>query len=196
MLRGAMAIVLAVVLTGEAATNTFTVVNSGASAYAINGNNNPTLSLVRGFTYSFQINAPGHPFWIKTVQGNGTGDAYTNGVSGNQTQIGTLVFAVPTNAPSPLFYNCELHQLMTGQILIENPPSVRITRFAITTNLVFTSTGTSSLNVRVNTTSNLITGTWSPASVLTNSYADGTNTTTISLPLESVVFFQVRQTLP
>ena len=35
-------------LTGGA---TYSVTNSGASAYTINGNTNPTISLLRGFTY-------------------------------------------------------------------------------------------------------------------------------------------------
>ena len=50
----------------------FTVVNNGITAYRIDGVDNPTLNLVRGTTYTFNITAVGHPFYIKTVQSNGT----------------------------------------------------------------------------------------------------------------------------
>jgi hypothetical protein len=45
---------------------TFVVSNSGASAYLIDNISNPTLNLVRGNQYIFEINAHGHPFWIQT----------------------------------------------------------------------------------------------------------------------------------
>jgi|GEM_PF-1107490 len=189
-------LLLAAVAPLEAATNVFTVVNSGTSAYVINGASNPNLALVRGFTYLFQINATGHPFWIKTIQGNGTGNGYTNGVAGNATQVGTLIFAVPTNAPSLLFYDCQIHAAMTGQLNIEDPPVVRISSLVVQTNVVLMSTGTAALNVQVAGRSNLITGTWLPVAILTNSYSSGTNTTAINLPTESAMFFQVDQTLP
>lgn len=59
---------------------TYNVTNSGASAYVIDGNNNPTLTLVRGYTYYFVVSAPGHPFWIKTAQTTGTANAYNDGL--------------------------------------------------------------------------------------------------------------------
>lgn len=46
----------------------FQVTNDDSVAYIINGQRNPTLQLVRGQTYTFAINAVGHPFWIKTAQ--------------------------------------------------------------------------------------------------------------------------------
>ena len=195
-LYGVLVMMTDVAFQCEAATNTFTVVNSGASAYVINGQNNPNLALVRGFSYSFTISASGHPFWIKTIQGIGSGNAYTNGVTGNGTSVGTLTFAVPTNAPSLLFYNCQLHSAMTGQLNIEDPPVVRMIGLVLQTNLVFTSTGTAALNVQIVGTSDLVTDTWLPTSILTNSYSSGTNTTVINLPIESVMFFRVNQTLP
>lgn len=102
-------------LFAQAAT-TFTVVNSGLTAYSINGTHNPTLNLVRGQTYVFQVTAAGHPFWIKTIRSTGTGNAYNSGVTNNGTDSGSVTFVVPSNAPSTLFYNCEFHSAMTGQI--------------------------------------------------------------------------------
>ena len=41
--------------------STFTVTPQGFTAYLINSAPNPTLTLMRGFTYTFNINAVGHP---------------------------------------------------------------------------------------------------------------------------------------
>lgn len=41
--------------------------------YRISGSNNPDLPLASGRTYFFNVNSPGHPFWIKTIQGTGKG---------------------------------------------------------------------------------------------------------------------------
>ena len=180
----------------DAATNTFSVVNSGISAYLINGQANPNLKLVRGFFYTFQVNAPGHPFWIKTVQGTGTANGYTNGVVGNGTPVGTVTFQVPTNAPTLLFYNCEIHAPMTGQLNIEDPPSVSLLAFDLGTNLVFRSTGTDALNIRIVESSDLAAGNWSNVAASANAYSQGTNSTSIEVPSESAAFFRIEQSLP
>jgi hypothetical protein len=179
-----------------AATNSFSVGNSGSSSYLINGVSDPNLSLVRGFSYTFQVNASGHPFWIKSVQGNGTGNAYNSGVSDNGTAIGSVQFTVPTNAPSQLFYNCQFHSPMTGELNIEDPPEIVITQFVAGTNLLVVSTGTDALNVGIETSSNLVSGGWTPLSVVGNSFSNGTNTTQISTPVEASAFFRVIQGFP
>ncbi len=95
---------------GVAGSRTYTVTNSGASAYTIDGSNNPTISLLRGFTYTFSISASGHPFWIQSVSGAySSGNIYNNGVTNNGTQSGTITFAVPYDAPSTLYYVCQYH---------------------------------------------------------------------------------------
>lgn len=101
------------------AAGTLTVTNQGTTAYMIDGSANPTLTLCRGEMYVFAINATGHPFYIKTVQGNGTGNAYTDGVTGNGTEVGNVTFDVPSSAPSTLYYDCAIHAAMTGTIHIE-----------------------------------------------------------------------------
>jgi len=103
---------------GTSGSRTYTVTNSGASAYTIDGASNPTLNLLRGFTYTFNVNASGHPFWIKTSQVTGTGSAYSNGVTNNGTASGTITFAVPYDAPSTLYYICQFHGVMVGTISI------------------------------------------------------------------------------
>ena len=179
-----------------AATNIFAAVHSGASAYRINGVSNPDLRLVRGFSYTFNLNASGHPFWIKTIQGPGTGNGYNDGVTGNGTAVGAVQFAVPTNAPSPLFYNCQFHTPMTGMLILEDAPLVQITTIHLGTNLVLTSTGTDALNIMVESRSNLVNGTWLSTAVITNEYADGTNTTQIAVPPPVTGFVRVSQGFP
>lgn len=102
------------------AAGTLQVSNSGASAYVVDGASNPMLTLCRGSTYVFSVSAPGHPFYINTVQGTGTSNAYSSGVTGNGVAVGTLTFVVPADAPSTLFYNCSLHAAMTGMIHVVN----------------------------------------------------------------------------
>jgi len=116
---------------------TFTVTNSGASAYSFSGvgtgegfaNSNPTLYLTRGETYTFSLNASGHPFYINTVNATGTGNQYANGVSGQGTQVGTLTFTVPMNAPKKLYYNCQYHSGMNGTIYIPNQKDIDASTF-------------------------------------------------------------------
>jgi hypothetical protein len=99
---------------------TLNVTNSSFTAYVIDGASNPDLTFCRGSTYSFAINTPGHPFYIKTVQGAGTTNSYDSGVSGNGATSATLTFAVPSDAPDTLFYDCSIHAAMTGTIHIVN----------------------------------------------------------------------------
>ena len=102
--------------TGPIGARTYTVTNSGASAYTIDGANNPTLTLLRGFTYIFNVNASGHPFWIQTVPGAySSEDVYSTGVTNNGASVGTITFAVPYNAPT-LYYACQFHSSMAGTI--------------------------------------------------------------------------------
>ncbi len=113
------------------AVTTITVVNNGAIAYKINGVGNATLHLVRGESYDFDVTANGHPFYIKTINSIGTGNQFTNGVTGNGTQNGTLSFDVPPNAPNQLFYNCEFHGNMSGSIQITSAATPALTPLGI-----------------------------------------------------------------
>ena len=113
---------------GTSGARNFNVTAPNASVYTIDGSNNPTLALLRGFTYTFTVNvAASHPFWIKTSQTTGTGNAYTGGITNNGLTSGVLTFSVPYNAPGTLYYICENHSAMTGTITIsdagpEGPP--------------------------------------------------------------------------
>jgi plastocyanin len=101
----------------------YDVTNNGSSAYTFDGggftnSSNPDLTLERGKTYTFTINASGHPFYINTVNATGTNNAYSSGVTNNGTQNGTITFTVPQDAPDTLYYNCQYHSTMNGTITI------------------------------------------------------------------------------
>lgn len=104
------------------AAGTLNVTARGSAAYVIDGVSNPSLTLCRGSTYTFAIDTPGHPFYVKTVQGTGTADSYDSGVTGNGTTLGTLTFVVPLDAPATLYYICSLHAAMTGALQIVDGP--------------------------------------------------------------------------
>lgn len=96
----------------------YIVTNLSSIAYVIDGNNNPDLNLLRGFTYRFIINAPGHPFEIRS--GSASGSAYNTGVTNNGTDSGEITFRVPANAPDTLYYSCTAHAGMNGQLNISD----------------------------------------------------------------------------
>ena len=78
--------------------------------------------MTEGQTYTFNISAIGHPFWIKTVNSTGTGNAYNDGVTNNGTDNGTITFIVPYTSPSTLYYNCQFHSSMEGTINVTDVP--------------------------------------------------------------------------
>ena len=99
------------------------VSNNGASDFSIKSTDSvayldPTITLIRGKTYEFDINSPGHPFWIKLSQTTGSSDAYTSGITNNGSSDNKITFTVPTDAPDTLYYNCQFHGSMTGVINI------------------------------------------------------------------------------
>jgi hypothetical protein len=110
--------------TATAQAADFTVEAVGAQDYTINGAPDPGIVLQRGKTYTFAVNTSGHPFYIKTVQGAGTLNVFATGVTGNGVEIGTLTFAVPASAPNQLFYQCSVHNAMSGAITMVNAGAV------------------------------------------------------------------------
>jgi hypothetical protein len=102
-------------------TINYTVTNSGAGAYLINGASNPTLTVIRGLTYTFTVNASGHPFWIQTTVGAyNAGTVYSTGVTNAGTQVGIVTWKVSNDAPSTLYYVCQNHSAMNGTINVIN----------------------------------------------------------------------------
>ena len=109
-------------------TYTLTVTNGGSSYYSISGtdlsntfNNagNPTIRCNSGEILIFNLNASGHPFWIKTQPTTGTGFAVTAGtVTNNGTDVGTVTWNTTNVNPGTYYYVCQYHGSMNGAILV------------------------------------------------------------------------------
>jgi hypothetical protein len=164
--------------------------------YTINNLSNPGLTLQRGLTYTFSISATGHPFYIKTIQGATTANAYNDGVTGNGTQSGTLTFVVPASAPATLFYDCSIHSSMTGTITIVDPPMPTppvIFNLTVSTNLNLKFTGSNNFSYFPEYSTNLGTTNWFALTVTkTNSAPNGTNDVLCGRPAGNNIFIRVR----
>lgn len=101
-------------------SNVFTVQKPNNVDYQINGSPDPTLTLVRGETYTFDFIDNGHPFFIKSSLGSGTAGAYNEGVinQGSSAADQDLIFTVGNDAPDVLFYQCSVHPAMNGRLNI------------------------------------------------------------------------------
>lgn len=109
-------------LSSDTMASPFTV-SVANGKYVMAGIENATIYLVKGSTYTFNVNATGHPFLIKTNISTGLTDQYTSGVTNNGAESGTVTFVVPSDAPSELYYNCQYHSTMRGKIVILNSGS-------------------------------------------------------------------------
>jgi len=173
----------------ETSAADFTV-TSPFSAYRINGMEpNPTLTLVRGETYTFAVNTTpgpfGHPFQIMSLTGTPAVTASNNNIT-----LGTITFRVPTNAVN-YSYRCSIHTFITGQILTVPPPTFRIVNLSVGQNLVVKSTGTNwTLTPQYST--NLGGTNWFALTVQSNRFNNGTNETFCGRPPVSNAFIRVR----
>ena len=120
--------VVPVNITVPGSVSTIKVTNNAAGAYNFSGytGDNPNLTLYRGNTYKFEVDAKGHPFYIKTEKITGTTKQYdADHVSNNGADQGTVTFTVPkadvsSDLPDLLFYACGRHGSMQGNIIIED----------------------------------------------------------------------------
>ena len=113
---------------------------------------NRTINLYRGGTYTFRVNAPGHPIYVTTDDGSHfTPGAYFGeyllGVTGTRAEEGAgdqtytgsssfgldgsgvakyeiMEFTVPSVAPDTLYYQCAWHASMIGTFNIIDIPVV------------------------------------------------------------------------
>ena len=109
-------------------TYTLTVGNSGASHYTFTGTDStntftnatdPTINCNVGDTLVFNVNAPGHPFYIKTSPTTGTGNQVSTGtISGQGATNGTVTWDTTGVTAGTYYYICQFHGGMVGQIVI------------------------------------------------------------------------------
>lgn len=162
-------------------------VTSPGFFYTINTNQpNPTLTLVRGQTYTFAVNADAiHPFFIRS-----------QGVQNNNISQGTITYTVP-NVASNYTYICSIHGF-GGQILTvsaQQPPAaptIQILSLSVSNNLILRSTGTNGWSVNPEFSTNLTLSNWFALSVLSNSFLNGINETICGRPPGSNVFLRIR----
>ena len=111
----------------DAETVTFpvTVVNvGGVNIFAINGFNNPVLTMKRASTYVFDqsdSSNTGHPLAIKSDAGGAQGTTVV-GVAGNAGATVTYQPAYPS-APNDLRYYCTVHGNAMGNTITMNDPA-------------------------------------------------------------------------
>ena len=110
---------------GSLTVSVSTLGASGTDHYTFTGpgdlsaDTDPDLQLIRGQRYIFENRSGGHPFRIQSTVNGSTGTAYNDGVSNNDAGNGTdLVFDVPFDAPSVLYYQCTSHGAMGGVLYI------------------------------------------------------------------------------
>lgn len=180
-----VAAALVIVLFSQAVFAADFTVTSPGFFYLINNSTNPTITLMRGQTYTFAINTTpgpfGHPFEIRSA-----------GVVNNNITQGTITYTVP-NVDSNYTYICSVH-FFGGQILTvpPPPPTVRILSVGVSNNVVLRSTGTNGWSVNPEFSTNLTTTNWFALSVLSNRFQNGINETFCGRPPGSNLLFRIR----
>ena len=108
------------------ATYSIDVQAPNASYYTLNGTdrkgavqgNNVIVSVNQGDTIEFQVNSPGHPFWVKTQATTGTNYGVANGIVNNGTSSQTITWDTTSSAPGTYYYICQFHGSMNAQIIV------------------------------------------------------------------------------
>jgi len=109
--------------TTSAKTYVINVTANSATNYILNGTdrnesvtgNDPSVTVNIGDTIDFAVDASGHPFYLKTVQGTGTSDLISD-VTNNGATNGTVSWT--PSAAGTYYYQCSLHNGMNGTITV------------------------------------------------------------------------------
>lgn len=102
-------------------------------AFAIDGQQGAAIAVVRGETYTFELDNVDaiHPFYISTSEVGIGADPYEEGVTGNfATGNETVTWAVPENAPDLLYYQCGTHDYMGWRIYVVDEAEIGLTSVA------------------------------------------------------------------
>ena len=86
---------------------------------AVSGTN-AKIKISKGEVLKFDLDVGGHRFWIKTVQGAGTDNAVSLGISGvgQGKTTGVLIWDTTEIMEGTYYYQCEYHSPMFGRIIV------------------------------------------------------------------------------
>jgi len=125
-ISGAISIVATTSSSTTASSSIFSidVTATSSSDYTLSGTdrngsvsgNDPTITIASGDTINFNVSAAGHPFYLKTVAGTGTGDTIS-GLDNNGTTNNTISWTPTANGT--FYYQCSLHGGMVGTITVQ-----------------------------------------------------------------------------
>ena len=76
----------------------------------------PTITIALGDTLNFNVNSPGHPFYLKTQSTTGTGNQ-VGGATNQGAENGTITWT--PSATGTYYYICSLHGAMVGTIIVQ-----------------------------------------------------------------------------
>jgi len=119
-----------IIRNAESTTNFSVTVSNvgGVNVFVLNGVNTPTLQLLKGVTYVFDVSDntnTGHPLAFKNGSSSYTSGVTVSGTAGNSGA--TVTFAVPTNAPSQgLRYYCTTHGNAMGNTITTSSNSASL----------------------------------------------------------------------
>ena len=110
--------------TNATQTWSINVTAQNSANYQLSGNdrngtvtgNDPTVTIALGDTLNFNVDAAGHPFYLKTQSTTGTGNQ-VSGATNQGTENGTVTWT-PT-ATGTYYYICSLHGGMVGTIIVQ-----------------------------------------------------------------------------
>ena len=110
--------------TNATQTWSINVTAQNSANYQLSGNdrngtvtgNDPTVTIALGDTLNFNVDAPGHPFYLKTQSGTGTANQ-VSGATNQGTENGTVTWT--PSATGTYYYICSLHGGMVGTIIVQ-----------------------------------------------------------------------------
>ena len=160
-------------------------VTSPGFFYSINGQQpNPTLTLVRGETYTFDVSSSSiHPFKLLVPDGTTTG---------NNTSSGTITFKVPETVID-YRYECSNHHFGNTITTVAAPVPV-VLGVVAGDKLVVRSSGSAPFVPHPEFTSSLTDPNWQALAVESSTTVDGVVESTCTRPAGDVVFVRIRAT--
>ena len=119
---------------GGTAASTFNITTTAPSAsyYTLSGTdrngavsgNNAGVTVYVGDTINFNLSSVSgsHPFYLKSVQGTGTGNQVSTPTATGQGSTGTATVSWVPNTVGTYYYQCSAHNGMNGTITVSSAP--------------------------------------------------------------------------